>query len=824
MRKDRETLRVFFWFFGLLSLSAMLLASEQAPTQTLNFNAGWKFSRGSHEGAESVDFDDRSWAPVRLPHDWALAGPYEPAGDGHTGKLPWRGEGWYRKSFQLSAADKGKRVYLDFDGVMAMPAVYVNGRKAGAWDYGYMSFRVDATDFVRFGSGNLVAVHADTRQHASRWYPGAGIYRKVRLVVATPVHLGHWGTCVTTPSITDTAGEVRFRSTVENHQTGPVEVELETALMDPAGKQTNAARKSFVIPANSAHEFDDRVQVSQPQLWEVNTPKLYRMISRVSVKGRLVDSSETTFGFRTFRFTPDDGFHLNGRRVQLKGVNLHHDHGPLGAAFFVHAMERQLQIMKDMGVNAIRTSHNPPAPELLDLCDRMGFVVWDELFDKWDGTSTRPNSVPILEYNLKQLRSFVFRDRNHPSVVVWSAGNEIWDLENGKLADGPSILGEMVKVFKELDPTRPVALAHAVPESARTPVDDPLDVTGWNYQRRYWISRQTRPDLPIVYSESASAYSTRGHYELPHPANKDDYSASLRITSYDHNAATWADIPDTEFALMERDRFVAGEFVWTGFDYIGEPVPFIAEGWGSFQKRKITREEESRISSFGIVDLVGIPKDRFYLYRSHWAPEKKTIHILPHWNWPDRVGQNVPVYVYTNGDSAELFVNGKSYGRKSKDPGSTSVMDRYRLRWEDVVYEPGQVRVVAYQGESRIGEATVRTTGEPIGLRLTPDRRQVKADGDDLCCVLVEAVDKGGNLCPLAMNGVRFEVSGPANIAGVGNGDHHFPHEFDADNVPLFYGKAMLILRTHEGQGGEIRVKAASAGLREAKVSVRSER
>ncbi|RPJ54998.1 MAG: glycoside hydrolase family 2, partial [Acidobacteria bacterium] len=426
-----------------------------------------------------------------------------------------------------------------------------------------MSFRVDATDFVRFGESNVVAVHVDTRQHNSRWYPGAGIYRKVQLVVSDSISIASWGTYVTTPEVSDAGTAVRVRTTIENHRDRPVSVKLDSELIDPLGRQLAKTRATATIAQNGAHEYDQGFKVSNPQRWDVTTPRLYKVISHVLVDEQEVDSKETVFGIRTFEFSADDGFHLNGRRLQLYGVCLHHDHGPLGAAFYIRAMERQLQIMKDMGVNAIRTSHNPPAPELLDLCDRLGFVVWDEAFDKWDGTSTRPTDVPILEHNRKQIQNLIRRDRNHPSIIVWSAGNEIFDLENGKMPNGPELLRQQVQFFKELDPTRPATLAHAVPESARTPLDDSLDVAGWNYQRRYSIEREARPRLPIIYSESASAYSTRGYYQIPHPADKVDYSAELKITSYDHNAATWADLADTEFALMERDRFVAGEFVWT---------------------------------------------------------------------------------------------------------------------------------------------------------------------------------------------------------------------------------------------------------------------
>jgi beta-galactosidase len=798
-------------------------AADSAPRRVENFNRDWRFAKGAQGGAEAVEFNDAAWLPVRLPHDWAISGPYEPRGDPHTGKLPWRGEGWYRKSFSLPAADAGKRVYLDFDGVMAMPTVYVNGQVAGGWDYGYMSFRVDATDFVKAGQPNVVAVHVDTRGHNSRWYPGAGIYRKVQLVVNEPVHVAQWGTFVTTPQVASDSATIRVENTLENHTASAVEPEVETTLLDPKGKEVARQRVSFTVPANGSHPGAVTITLRKAQLWDIETPRLYSAVTRVRVGGKLVDATETPFGIRTFEFTANDGFHLNGRRVQLHGVCLHSDLGPLGMAFNTRAMERELQIMQEMGVNAVRTSHNPPAPELLDLCDRMGIVVWDEAFDKWDGTATLPKGVSIPEHGRKQYTNFVRRDRNHPCVVVWSVGNEIWDLEGLKYPDAPGLLKTMVGFVKELDTTRPVGLAQCVPESAKSPLSAALDVAGWNYARRYAISRERWPKLPIVYSESASAYSTRGYFDdFPMPAKKDDYPSTARISSYDHNSAYYSDPADVEFALMERDRFVAGEFVWTGFDYIGEPVPFVAEGWSHFTKRKLAKEEESRISSFGIVDLAGIPKDRYYLYRSHWAPEKQTIHILPHWNWPERMGQNVPVYVYTGGDSAELFLNGKSLGLRTKDPSAPVVRDRYALRWLNVPYEPGELKAVAYKNGRKLGRAVMRTAGEPAKLRLTPDRKSLQADGEDLSYVLVEARDQEGNLCPLAMNDVKFRIEGPATIAGVGNGDHHFPAEFDADHVTLFYGKAMLILRAAESKGGSIRVTATSEGLRQAEASLRS--
>jgi len=806
----------------LTSLAFGIGASDVSAPRVENFNRDWKFAKGAHPGAEATGFNDADWQAVRLPHDWAISGPYEPKGDPHTSKLPWRGEGWYRKTFVLPAGATGQRVYLDFDGVMAMPTVYVNGQKAGGWDYGYVSFRVDATDFVRPGA-NVVAVHVDTRQHHSRWYPGAGIYRKVQLAVENPVHVAQWGTFVTSSiegAVEQGAARratVTVETTLENHTSAGAKAEVVTVLRDPKGKVVGELRAVCAVPAQGSQKCSASLPVEKPQLWDIKTPRLYMAETSVSVEGKRVDSEKTPFGIRAFEFTANDGFHLNGRRVQLYGVCLHSDLGPLGMAFNPRAMERQLQIMQDMGANAVRTSHNPPAPELLDLCDRMGMVVWNEAFDKWDGTATLPQGVSIPDHGRKQIHNFVRRDRNHPCVVAWSVGNEIWDLEGLKYPDSPGLLKTMVGFVKDLDTTRPVGLAQCVPASAKSQLSAALDITGWNYARRYANSRERWPNLPILYTESASAFSTRGYYDdFPMPARKDAYSPTARISSYDHNSAWYSDPADVEFALMEKDRFVAGEFVWTGFDYLGEPVPFVAEGWGSFKPRKLAKEEESRISSFGIVDLAGIPKDRFYLYRSHWAPEKKTIHILPHWNWPDRVGKNVPVYVYTSGDSAELFLNGKSLGKRTKDPNAQVLRDRYALRWLDVPYEPGEVKAVAYQDGRKLGTAVVRTAGEPAKLRLTPDRKSLRADGDDLSFVLVEAVDNHGNLCPLAMNDVKFALEGPASIAGVANGDHHFPAEFDSDHVSLFYGKAMLVVRTVEGKTGTIRVSASSQGLREA--------
>ena len=926
------------------------LGAASAGRKVINFNSDWKFAKGDQPGAEAADFDDSAWQAVRLLHDWAISGPFNPNENGYAGKLPWKGVGWYRKTFTLDKADGGRRVYFDFDGVMAFPKVYVNGQLAGEWDYGYMSFRVDATPYVKFDGTNVIAVQADTRNHGTRWYPGAGIYRKVTMTICGPVHIVHWGTFITTPDVSETSAAVRLRTTVENHLDSAENVTIKAEILNPDGRRKLISpRKTENTTAGETSELDLSVTIDKPQIWDINNPQLYTAKIIVLVGGKIVDTETTTFGIRSFRFTADDGFHLNGRRMQLYGVNLHHDHGPLGAAFFTRAMERQLEIMRDMGVNAIRTSHNPPAPELLDLCDRMGFVVWDEAFDKWDDKADRVKGQPPLEqYGEKQIRNFVMRDRNHPCIVVWSIANEIG--EGGRDGVTPERVRFMSEFVRKYDPTRPVGMANHIPAMAERPNFDALDLTGWNYSRRYDIYRRRYPDKPIIYSESASALSTRGFYELPFPNEKTEFSKQLQVDSYDLNSAAWSDIADAEFKLMEDDDFVAGEFVWTGFDYLGEPTPF---------------SQEARSSYFGIVDLCGIPKDRFYLYRSYWRPDVKTVHILPHWNWPDRVGQNVPVFVYTNGDSAELFLNGKSLGRRTKgqiperpanfaqgksatassvesrngniagsandadrstrwcaaDAGaeqwwqvdlgevqpvrylavefekeaknygyqikvstdastwqsiatkSTSrfpqwggptrafhevdaqaryvrieftellsgawasirelgvypekvesdyydVTYRYRLRWNDVVYELGELKAVAYKDGNKIGQVVMRTAGEPAKIYLAPDRKKLTASGEDLCYILVEALDNKGTLCPLADNSVRFEVEGPAEIAGVGNGNPLSLEPFQSDSRKLFYGKAMLILRTIDGKAGKVQITAESEGLAPAEVTV----
>ena len=776
----------------LLALSLLVGTLAQGQSrQYQSLQTNWRFAKGNPEGAALPTHDDAGWESVTIPHDWAISGPFDLDGNGSTGKLPWKGQAWYRRSLEIPAAAQGKRFYLIFDGVMAFPKVYVNGQLAGTWDYGYNSFYLDITDLAKAGEPNTLAVHVDTRQHDSRWYPGAGIYRKVQLLTVDPIHVAVWGNYITTPLVKPHTAAVRLRTEVQNASASPTEVLVTQTLVSPEGValRTDSARQT--VPAQDARTLEVNTTLLNPQRWDVAHPQLYTAVTRVYANGQLRDETETTFGVRSIRFTADDGFYLNDRRVQLKGVNLHHDHGPLGGAFYPRAMERQLQIMKDMGVNAIRNSHNTAAPEFLELCDRMGLLVFNEVFDKYDAKAGILDTTNFEAFAERNIRNFVMRDRNHPSIFLWSVGNEIGDVQ-WNINSGHHRLHTMLNYVNKYDPTRPTTLVNDNQQSATLRHFDLYDVHAWNYGRRYALARQMEPNKSVVISESASTLSTRGFYELPLPAEKTDFTHSLQVSSYDLNAPDWAEVSDDDFMWQQEEPYVAGEFVWTGFDYLGEPTPYDNR---VVKEMGMTDREASRSSYFGIVDLVGLPKDRFYLYKSYWNPEETTIHILPHWNWSGMEGDTVPVFVYTNGDCAELFLNGQSLGRQCKQPQSQNSTERFRLMWKDVVYQPGELRVVAYRQGEKLGEATRKTTGEPYRLRLTVDRATIQADGLDLAYITVEALDKEGNPHPLADQAVQIDLSGVGEIAGVGNGNPQSFAPFQASTVNLFYGKAMIIVK-----------------------------
>jgi beta-galactosidase len=783
---------------------------------------------GSDVSFTRPDFDDSQWRQLDLPHDWGIEGPFNQAYPGETAKLPYWGVGWYRKHFDVAAADKGRQFYLDVDGAMSYANVWVNGHYVGGWPYGYSSWRVDLTPHVRFGSENVIAVRLDNPPDSSRWYPGGGIYRNVWLVKTGPVHVAHWGTQITTPEVGPDAATFAVNVQIENRQTAAARVDVGTAIYELGadGQKSSvpvvAAEPVTVdVPPDSVAGGAGRARIVKPKLWSPTEPSLYVAVTTVHENGRLVDRYETPFGLRTIRFTPGEGFLLNGKLTEIRGVCLHHDVGALGAAFNMRARERQLEKLKELGCNAIRTSHNPPEPELLDLCDRMGFLVMDEAFDAWR-MAKRENDYHVLfdDWHELDLRAMIRRDRNHPSVVMWSLGNEIYEQRDG--ANAP-LAKQLAAIAHEEDIARPVNMALHIVEASTNGFQDAVDVFGYNYTPfGYAQFRIDNPQIPLIGSETSSCASTRGEYFFP--VNEEDKRTGrvdFQATSYDYTAPKWAMAPDIEFKGQDENPFVAGEFVWTGFDYLGEPTPYDKDSdeMLEFTDAALRQKAEgqlkdggkiavpSRSSYFGNFDLAGFRKDRFYIYQARWRPELPMAHILPHWNWPERVGQVTPVHIYTSGDEAELFLNGRSLGRKKM--GKLE----YRLRWNDVVYEPGELRVVAYRDGREWASDVVKTTGPPAALTVSADRDTIRADGKDLAFVTVTVVDREGLAVPRSNNRVRFEISGPGQVVATDNGDptSHLP--FQLAERDAFNGLCLAIVRAAPGEAGTVTVRAASDGL-----------
>jgi beta-galactosidase len=797
---------------ALRAQTAVQLGGERR----LSFNDGWRFTRGDPAGAEMPGFDDSGWRTLRLPHDWAIEGPFDRRYSTSMGALPYHGAGWYRKSFTLPDAARGRHLRLEFDGAMANARVWLNGHELGERPYGYISFYFDITPHVRFGgAANVLAVRLAPEDRSSRWYPGAGIYRNVWLTVTGMQHVAQWGTFVTTPQVAGSSATVSVKTQVANAAGAPAKVRLRTTVMDASGRQVEQSVADVDVPARGWQTVETTLRLRRAERWDLQKPYLYSLVSEVLQGGQAADRYVTPFGIRTIQFTADKGFLLNGRPVKLRGVCLHHDLGALGAAVNRRAIERQLQIMQAMGVNAIRTSHNPPAPELLDLCDRMGLLVMDEAFDVWRAAKV-PNdySKHFDQWGETDLRDLLRRDRNHPSVIMWSIGNEVQEQSR---PEGGAIARRLANICRQEDPTRPVTSAMNNPDRAMTNgMAEALDIKGFNYKPHFYepVMKQ-HPGWILLGAETASTVSSRGVYHLP----LEDYERheSLQVTSYDVVAPAWATPPDAEFAVQDRFPNVLGEFVWTGFDYLGEPTPYAGT------RADPARDWPSRSSYFGIVDLAGFPKDRYYLYQSQWTT-KPMVHLLPHWNWQGMEGKPIPVMVYTNCDEADLTLNGKSLGRKKRyaEPVIIPVgknvspdrkfASRYRLMWE-VPYAPGVLEVTGYKGRKKAAVATVRTAGAPAKVTLVPDRTAIRAGGDDLAFITVRIEDEAGNLCPLAGNLVRFQVSGPGSIAAVDNGNAATIEPFQSDSRNAFNGLALLIVRSQPGQAGKIQVSAVSDGL-----------
>ena len=763
-------------------------------------------------------FDDAGWRAVTVPHDWGVEGPFRMDLENETGKLPWAGIGWYRTRLSaLTAADRGRALYLDFDGAMSHPTVYVNGRKAGEWAYGYASFRVDIAPLVRCDGTDVVAVRLDNPPKSSRWYPGGGLYRDVRLVRAEPTHLAKDGVFV--------------RATQAGAERATLRVTAEVEGPDAAKAVVSArllAGETAVASATLAGAEGATLAIDQPRRWDTSDPFLHTVEVTVSVDGKVVDRERIPFGIRDARWEADKGFLLNGRVVKLNGVCLHHDQGPLGAAAYPAAIQRQVRILREMGCNAIRTSHNPPSPELLKACDAQGVLVMDELFDAWK-LAKKPNDYhrDFAAWHERDVAAFIRRDRNHACVILWSTGNEI--PEQGR-KDLHGVSAELSRLVKLHDTTRPVTAGLNDLGSVRNGFAATLDVVGLNYPWRsrgiYAEAARLMPAKPRVGSETSSCVSSRDKYYFPVSENKGQGFYEFQVSSYDLYAPGWAAKPDLEFDLMDREPSAAGEFVWTGFDYLGEPTPYNQDTTNALnyrdpaereramaELRRLGNRAPSRSSYFGIIDLCGFPKDRYYLYQARWRADLPMAHILPHWNWAGREGEVTPVHVYTSGDRAELFLNGKSQGVRDRSKGE------HRLVWNEVRYEPGEVRVVVTKAGKPWAEARRETTGAPAALRLSLDRPEIRADNLDLAYLTVEVVDAQGRVVPTSADRLAFAAEG-AQVVAVDNGDATDLTTFSVPERRAFGGKCLAILRADKA--GQATVRVSSPGLPAAEVRLTS--
>ncbi len=855
--------------------TALPALGGDSPRERISLNAAWQFQREDPQGAGDrlsyglikdalvatgtrflqpapsdiavpsalgrdvaytrADFDDSGWRKIDLPHDWGITGPFNQEYPGETAKLPWWGVGWYRRHFTVETPVRGGRYYLDVDGAMSYAAVWCNGQFVGGWPYGYSSFRLDLTPFVKAGADNVLAIRLDNPNDSSRWYPGGGLYRNVWLVKTAPVQVAQWGTFITTPTVSNDSATVAVKVEIENHTGADATLTAQTTLFErtPDNRRSVPVATSEATPITAAARATCvfTLPVKKPKLWSIDKPNLYLAVTTLEQGGHVIDRYETVFGIRTIQFTADTGFLLNGQRVPIQGVCNHHDLGALGAAFNTRAAERQLEILKEMGVNAVRSAHNPPAPELLELCDRMGILVMDEFTDTWT-QAKKPNGYARLfaDWAEADLRAMIRRDRNHPSIILWSIGNEVGEQRMPELH---AVATKLAAIVHDEDKTRPATSGCDFPDAGHNGFQKTVDVFSYNYKpHEYKKFREQNPAQPLYGSETASCISSRGEYAFPVSDNKDDGKIGFQMSSYDLYAPGWAMPPDVEFKGQDENPSVAGEFVWTGFDYLGEPTPFNSDltVLTNFhtEEEKARAEQElkdlgkikvpSRSSYFGIVDLAGFKKDRFYLYQARWRPELPMAHILPHWNWPEREGQVTPVHVYTSGDEAELFLNGQSQGRQKKAPLE------YRLRWNEVKYQPGELKVVAYKAGKPWAEETVITAGPAAQVKLEADRTSITADGRDLSFITVTIADKDGRRVPRSMELIQFEITGPGEIAAVDNGDATSFEPFQASQRKAFNGLALVIVRAKPGAGGTIQLKATSGSLKDARVSVRARR
>ncbi|GAA3652406.1 glycoside hydrolase family 2 TIM barrel-domain containing protein [Flavivirga jejuensis] len=775
---------------------------------SINLKQGWEFRHADEKLAYQIDFDDSKWESVTIPHDWAIYGPFDQEIDkqivqikqnnekvatektGRTGALPFTGVGWYRNTFTLPKHTPNKQVLLTFDGAMSNAKVYINGQLVGTRNYGYSYFYFDISSFINHEKENVLAVRLENKPFSSRWYPGAGLYRKVQLIIKEKISFQHWGHYVTTPFITDSLTRVNIKSKVKGKN-----LRIETQIMDAEDQLVGSNTETTLY----GDAFIQNIAVQNPNLWSPETPYLYTAKLKLYEGDTLKDVETIRFGIRNIEYSREKGFVINGNTTKFKGVCLHHDLGPLGTAVNKSALKRQLTILKDMGCNAIRSAHNMPSLEQLELCDEMGFFFVAESFDEWKKPKVK-NGYNLLfdEWAEKDVVNLVQATQNHPCIVMWSAGNEVpdqWGTAGVKRAKW------LQDIFHREDPTRPVTVGmNQVKAVMKSGFGAVLDIPGLNYKvHLYEEAYEKFPQGLILGSETASTVSSRGVYKFPvKPATMKHYD-DLQSSSYDLEYCSWSNLPEDDFVLQDDKPWVIGEFVWTGFDYLGEPTPYDTF-W------------PSRSSYFGISDLAGLPKDRYYLYRSKWNKKDETLHILPHWNWEGREGETTPVFVYTNYNSAELFINGKSQGVRTKN--TTTKQDRYRLRWMDVKYEPGKVKVIAFDDNGKsVAEKVLFTAGKPHHIELKADRTVLKANGEDISFVTATIVDKNGNPAPLADNRLNFKVTGKGTFRAVCNGDATSLEMFHHPTMKAFNGKLVVLVQSGF-KAGEIELKVSGSGLK----------
>ena len=824
---------------GMLAFCSSLSSQAQVRNEFL-LEEGWKFTREDQPESMQPAFDDSQWQSVVVPHDWAIYGPFSSQNDkqnvaiaqdgqkeamehaGRTGGLPFVGVGWYRNTIDVPQFKAGKKAFLLFDGAMSHAQVYINGKRVGEWPYGYNSFWFDVTSFLKAGEKNTVAVRLENLPESSRWYPGAGLYRNVHLIVTEDAYVPIWGTYITTPIVNEQFVRVKVETKVNLPAAAdPKDYSIKTTLCAPNGEKIQEKMMPLTDIAYNNGVAVQEFVVEKPNLWSLEQPSLYTAETTIYQNGNtLKDEYSTTFGIRSIEIIPDKGFFLNGKKTVFKGVCNHHDLGPLGVAVNDAAIRRQIRILKDMGCNAIRTSHNMPAPDLVRACDEMGMMLMVESFDEWNKPKCA-NGYNLLfdEWAEKDLVNLLHNFRNSPSVVMWCVGNEVpnqWDEGGCKVAK------YLQDICHREDPTRPVTQGMDAPDAVvNNNFAAVMDVAGFNYRPfRYQVNYKKLPQRIILGSETVSTVSSRGVYKFPverkSMAVYDDHQAS----SYDVEHCGWSNLPEDDFIQHEDLPYCIGEFVWTGFDYLGEPTPYYTN-WPSHS------------SLFGIIDLAGIPKDRYYLYRSHWNPTEETLHILPHWNWEGREGEVTPVFVYTNYPTAELFINGKSQGKRTKDlsvPLDSSYTEaaqksferqkRYRLMWMDTRYEPGTVKVVAYDDKGNaVAEKEIHTAGKPHHIVLTADRNELAANGKDLSFINVKIVDKDGNFCPNETRQIKFKVKGKGTFRAAANGNPASLESFQEPQMKLFSGQLTAIVQTTK-EAGSITFEASAPGVKSAKIEL----